>query len=230
MFRFGRVLGHDFFISWTALLLALFYLSGYAGTSGGVAAGLSVAAAVFFSILVHELGHAVVARYLGYGPCTIILHGFGGVTIHRRAKDNAAIQISLAGPAAGIGFGVFVFYLSKALGVSELGNPILYATVHTLLWFNLFWSVFNLLPIYPLDGGHVSEALLKGSLGPVNGRKATAVLSVLVMGLIFWYAPLLQQQLGVSLRGPLMIFLLINLLVQNFNLYNGRDSTGLGGY
>jgi stage IV sporulation protein FB len=221
MFRLGRFLGHEVIIAWPALLLALIYVS----QIGNLATGLLFAAATFFSIFVHELGHAVAATRFRCGPCRIVLHGLGGETIHRRARnDNHSIYISLAGPAAGMALGLLVWGLSQTM-LSKL-PPIGAALVDWMLWVNIVWSILNLLPIYPLDGGHVSEVLLKNSLGREQGRRATAIVSVVTLvGLLIF-----ASSRGYSIKSPLTIFLIVTLLFQNWNLYNGRDSQGLGGY
>jgi Zn-dependent protease len=223
MFRLGRLLGHELYVSWTALLLVFFYME-FLLRKGEAGYGALLAGGAFLSILLHELGHAVVATRLGYGPCRIVLHGFGGVAVHRRAPDQESIRISLAGPAAGIFFGVLLWGLSEYVlrDLSDDGKGVM----QQLLFINLVWSVVNLLPIYPLDGGHVSEILLRGSLGRENGRKAAAVLSLLVLGGALFYA----YRAGWSLRSPLMIFLVINLALQNLNLFRGEEGNGLGGY
>lgn len=225
MFRLGRLFRHELYVSWTALLLVFLYMSPFLRTKDGVAYGLLMAGGAFLSILVHELGHAVVATRLGYGPCKIVLHGFGGVAIHRRAPDNAAVQISLAGPAAGIAFGVVLWGLAEWV-LRDLSSNAEFV-LENLLFINLLWSVVNLLPIYPLDGGNVSEVLLRGSLGDDQGKRATAVLSLLTMGAALYYAYTAGWSLS---QNGMLLYLVFNLGLQNWFLYHGRDSSGLGGY
>jgi Zn-dependent protease len=109
---------------------------------------------VFGSILVHELGHAFVAQGFGLGVGDIHLHGMGGHVTHTRTVPSRQLVISLAGPLAGILFGCLVLALAW-FALPEHGTPgWLDRTVDALLYVNIGWSLFNLLPVLPLDGGH----------------------------------------------------------------------------
>ena len=129
---------------------------------------------VFVSVLVHELGHAFTYRLLGQRSA-IVLHGFGGFTVATGggrqvlskgksilvSVSGALCQILLLGVPARIavysdwgnreGFDFYVIH--GAHGFSWY--PILYYLSIVSIW----WGIFNLLPIRPLDGGHVAETL-----------------------------------------------------------------------
>jgi Zn-dependent protease len=117
---------------------------------------------VFVSVLVHELGHALVALALGGRP-EIRLEGFGGVTFPRlpqRPSAGKQVILSVAGPVAGLGLGAAAWALSKAVP-PEPGSP----AAAALLLFQVTsvdWAVLNLLPVIPLDGGHVLLAVIEG--------------------------------------------------------------------
>ena len=138
---------------------------------------------VFVSILVHEMGHALAIRAYGWRP-TILLYSFGGLAIYQPTHHDPRkqIAISLAGPAAGFVLAALTCLLFKALGNSiefSKGGPtgfqwILFVKddsvstntlahlVDQLLQVNIWWGLVNLLPIWPLDGGHVCyESLLE---------------------------------------------------------------------
>lgn len=116
--------------------------------------------AIFGSIFWHELGHALVATAFKLGPISITMHGFGGLTRFRPPdKHWKELIISLAGPIFGLtlGFGVLG-------GVMLFGAPqsdIAIEVVERLLFVNIVWSLFNLLPLYPLDGGQALAAFLR---------------------------------------------------------------------
>jgi Zn-dependent protease len=123
-------------------------------------AGLAIwAIVVFFSILVHELGHASVGRRFGANP-EIVLHGFGGAALMHGARFNRRqdLLVTAAGPAASIVLGTLALLALRY--VPGLGNDI-QDTLVDLVWINYFWTVINLLPIQPLDGG----LLLRTALG-----------------------------------------------------------------
>lgn len=184
-----------------ALLLAGVVLI-FGLSSGGIAGSLVWLAVAALSILVHELGHAFTARSFGLGPVSIVLHGFGGLATHQRArKPTTSLLISLAGPAAGLLLVPVALGLSAALPATV---PSLVAlAVSALLWINLVWSGFNLLPIYPMDGGQALHAVLtmvvpaKALLITAGTGLAGAVLLGLVfLGLGDWWVVFVAGMIG----------------------------------
>lgn len=128
---------------------------------------------VFVSVLVHELGHAFAARYFG-GEASIVLYQFGGLAIHRPQPRHVwqRVAISFAGPLAGFLFALLILLLLGATGhriafvlnwIPFTWTPIqdhnVALAVHFLMWVNIYWGLFNLLPIYPLDGGQIARNL-----------------------------------------------------------------------
>ncbi len=113
-------------------------------------------AVVFVSVLVHELGHAMAFRAFGV-PAEIELYSMGGLT---RPQAGGALNplrllgVSLAGPALGLGLGLAVLAAASVTG-AESGGGIGAEVAHDLIYVNIVWSLANLLPILPLDGGHV---------------------------------------------------------------------------
>ena len=127
---------------------------------------------VFVNVLVHEMGHAVMFRFAGQRSA-VVLHAFGGFTVpmgggRRQMSKAMSITVSLAG----VGAQMLLLYLpARLLKDSQWGQeqlidmfrgpgfswyPVLYYTQFVALW----WSVLNILPIRPFDGGHVAEELV----------------------------------------------------------------------
>src|SRR5689334_16590371 len=141
--RLGRVFGFPVEINLSfLLLLAVVYLA-FGGLAGVLVVGLA-----FGSVLLHELGHALVARRLGVHISGIELSFFGGAAkmVQMPRSADHEIAIAAAGPAvslmlAGAGFGLGVVLHS------------------TLLWMigsvNLAIAGFNLIPALPMDGGRI---------------------------------------------------------------------------
>jgi stage IV sporulation protein FB len=115
---------------------------------------------VFVSILVHELGHAFAVRHYG-SPCEVLLYALGGLAIfpYAPAPGWRRMAISLAGPAAGFALGGVV-YLTDVLFAWSERSLFLAVAYGFLIWVNLAWNLLNLLPIWPLDGGHVCHEAL----------------------------------------------------------------------
>lgn len=128
-------------------------------------------AVVFVSILVHELGHALTASLFGYPP-RIMLYHFGGLAMYEPVHGYTtakAILITLAGPGAGfVLFGITV--AAAMLFQVPVFDPTSLAghTVQMLVWVNLIWSILNLLPVLPLDGGQVCREICT-SISPYKG-------------------------------------------------------------
>lgn len=161
------------------------------------------AAGVLLSILVHELGHALTFRHLFCMPCIIVLHGSGGVTIpqqqHRRGYgfSGAAAECFLAfsGPLAGFVLAFFAIMLLQFVPfpAGNVGTAV--ALFHFFLWWtaliSIFWSIFNLLPIYPMDGGHIAREVFV-FLFPRQGVEFSLILSMVLA--VFLIAVALQYQ------------------------------------
>jgi len=133
------------------------------GTSSGFRDPASVmvfCGIVFFSVLAHELGHAFTGRAFGLSPA-ITLHAMGGLTSweqNRNITPARSLAISLAGPAVGLFIGVALLVLGwVALPVlapdyhaPAIAGRLFAAAVSV----NIVWSLFNLAPVVPLDGGN----------------------------------------------------------------------------
>jgi Zn-dependent protease len=135
---------------------------------------LTWVAVVFVSVMVHELGHALAAIRLGLKP-EITLYALGGLTRFQPSPTLTRLHhilISLAGPFAGFALGGLVFAAVRFV-------PHLAAHLHAtgelavldLYWVNFGWGIINLIPVLPLDGGHV----LENALGPKRAQLTAAI-------------------------------------------------------
>jgi Zn-dependent protease len=137
----------------------------------------------FFSILLHEFGHAFFIRWFG-SSTAIVLHGFGGYAINPDPPSSPwkRILISAAGPGAQLLLVALLFVSNEATGwasVSHL-NSRLFAYLFLM---NLFWAIFNLLPIFPMDGGMIfREIYVLARLR--NADAAIYLTSMIVAGLL----------------------------------------------
>jgi Zn-dependent protease len=147
-----------------------------------------VAAAMFFvSIILHELGHSLVARHHGIGIASITLFVFGGVSQMKEEPRQARqeLQIAIVGPVVSLVLAVVFGILSRLAAAG--GEPTGLAVVLTYLALvNLLVAVFNMLPAFPLDGGRVLRAILWSRSGDLMRATTTAarVGRVLALGLI----------------------------------------------
>lgn len=137
---------------------------------------------VTVSVLVHEAGHVAALRSFGYQP-EVSLNALGGLTSTDdvgHLSPMRSIIVSLAGPAAGIMLGITVEAALIPIG----GRTIFW--LRTASWFvNIWWSLFNLLPIMPLDGGHVMRELVEITSrrrGAAIGGLITLVVALFALG------------------------------------------------
>ena len=156
---------------WITLVL----LGGVTGADTAAAIldiGLFVIAG-FISILVHELGHALTARSFG-ASSAITLQAFGGYATYSGVRLNRwqSFLVTAAGPGIQITLGAVVFLLAQQLpNLSPQGASFL----QTLVFISFFWAILNLLPVVPLDGGQMLNAIL----GP-DRIKVTLWISIVV--------------------------------------------------
>lgn len=146
---------------------------------------------VFASILVHELGHAFAAKLCGY-PTQVVLYHFGGLAQYlpaRNATYGREVLIALAGPGAGFVFGLLAIGVANVVGPSlpfiqnDLVRNALNFGIAQLIYVNIAWTLLNLLPVLPLDGGRVCDVVCR-ALSPNSGPLAARWIGVFVGGLM----------------------------------------------
>lgn len=152
------------------------------GSAVGWSAGMVMALLLFASVLLHELGHSLVARSQGIKVNSITLFLFGGVAaIEEESKTpGKAFQVAIAGPLVSIA--LFLLF-SLATNVTPEASPIT-AMVADLAKINLVVALFNLIPGLPLDGGQV----LKAAVWKITGNRFQAVHWAARAGQILGYA------------------------------------------
>jgi Zn-dependent protease len=151
--------------------------------------------AIFISVLVHELGHAFVFRYIFSVESDIMLHGFGGVTVPYAAPRRYygtkgllyRILLDAAGCLAGfvlaaIAFGLLVTIPQQdGFGLlSVVGFFLQYTAIISVIW-----GIFNLLPIHPLDGGQISREIFL-FFSPRKGLANSLAISLITAGICIW--------------------------------------------
>jgi Zn-dependent protease len=120
---------------------------------------------VLIAVLVHELGHAFAFRHLFHTPCTIVLHGFGGMAIphhpHRRAHGLVGTIsecfLAFAGPMAGFMLAFVAIILIRAIPPD--GANLFLFFLYWIAGISIIWGILNLLPIYPMDGGQIAREI-----------------------------------------------------------------------
>ena len=132
-------------------------------------AGLVMALLLFGSVVLHELGHSIVARSQGIKVNSITLFLLGGIAaIEEESKTpGEALQVAIAGPSVSIALFVLLTLLSYVLPTSSLASLMM----GDLARINLILALFNLIPGLPLDGGQI----FKAAVWKVTGDRFLAV-------------------------------------------------------
>ncbi|NCG20374.1 MAG: hypothetical protein GWP91_15300 [Rhodobacterales bacterium] len=169
----------------------------------------SFSVVVFGSIVLHELGHAFAARKLKLRVGSIVLHGMGGHVTHSVArKPQHNLLVSLAGPGAGLCLGIPLVALQSYVPGD---NYVLHTIIRHLVWVNVGWSLFNLLPMMPLDGGNALRSALRIWLHPGTAVQIAAGTGAL-LGLVFGL-------LGYSLGATFLMFFGGYVAYTNLRMY-----------
>jgi len=165
--RIFRIFGIELEIHVTFLLLwALFAVAGW--SEGGLLGVIWISALlflVFTCVVLHELGHSLTARHYGIEVPRILLMPIGGMAQFERIPRNPRqeIIISLAGPAVNLGIAClilpFITWPLRWPGESDLLLDRA-SVIQFLLMINIVMALFNLLPIFPMDGGRILRAAL----------------------------------------------------------------------
>lgn len=190
-FELGRIGGVPIYLDMILVLILILFSHRYftAGDTQLMSAGIIIIVGILASILLHELGHMLAARIWNVGTAEIEIGGLGGVARFSSSLPRSVLArtvVYLAGPAANL-------LLWKSFGLLTtqawaIGKPMLGIALATLSTINLWLLLFNLLPSYPLDGGHTLDAWLGPILGPVWATRIVAGLGLAITALVVWMA------------------------------------------
>jgi Zn-dependent protease/CBS domain-containing protein len=188
----GRIFGVELRIHLTFFFLLLFVWLTESASHGPSSAGrgLALVGIVFASVVLHELGHALVATHAGVPAKAIILLPIGGITLLDETQQPVEpgvltwkrdIRIAVAGPVVNlaIAFAAASILLAVAPEIHLWTKPWDLQSGNlprALVWSNLWLGLFNLLPAYPMDGGKILRAIFSRSMDPVRAtRRAIAI-------------------------------------------------------
>ena len=188
----GRIFGVELRIHLTFFFLLLFVWLTESASHGPANAGrgLALVGIVFASVVLHELGHALVATHAGIPAKAIILLPIGGIALLDETQQPVEpgiltwkrdIRIAIAGPVVNLAlaFAAASLLLAVAPEIRLWTKPWDLQSSNlprALVWSNLWLGLFNLLPAYPLDGGKILRALFSRRMDSVRAtRRAIAI-------------------------------------------------------
>lgn len=217
-FRLVRVAGIEIKVHFTFPLILLLGAMQWGGTHGapGAAFGVLLMLALFLCVVLHELGHSVVAQRLGIPVREIVLLPIGGVALLSKnpRKPVHELLIAAAGPLVNVVIAVLLATVLGATGRLHLDSETLLATgtrpsadtlLHWLLAANVTLVLFNLLPAFPMDGGRILRAVLAMAVGFTRATRIAAGVGQLIALALGTYA-LLQGEILLALLA-LFVFL-----------------------
>jgi Zn-dependent protease len=186
--KLGRLGGIGVYVHWSFWILPAWVLFATLSSGGGLPAALStlvLVAAVFGCVVLHELGHALMARRFGIRTRDIVLYPIGGVARLERipTRPSQELAIALAGPAVNVAIAGALFLVVVLAG---LGGQIALldlaggSLLVNLILLNVALALFNLAPAFPMDGGRVLRAFLAMHMPYVKATTIAARLGQII--------------------------------------------------
>ncbi len=176
-----RVAGIDLFLHWSWFVVAVIEVESRSGRYSSIAWNVLEYLSLFLIVLLHEFGHALACRQVGGTANKIMLWPLGGVAyVDPPQRPGATLWSIAAGPLVNVA--LLPVLIGAFLGARLLGwphaMPDVYQFVRSALTIDVVLLVFNILPVYPLDGGQMLRSLLWFVLGRARSLMITAGLGV----------------------------------------------------
>jgi Zn-dependent protease len=181
-FRLFRFSGIDVFLHWSWFLVAVYEIQSRAGRYSSITWNILEYLALFLIVTLHEFGHALACRQVGGRADRIVLWPLGGVAyVDPPPRPGATLWSIAAGPLVNVALMPILGGLYWMAGSAGWANtlPDVYKLLHAVLWIDIVLLIFNILPVYPLDGGQILRSLLWFVLG-----RARSLMVATILGLI----------------------------------------------
>jgi Zn-dependent protease len=190
LFRFS---GIDVFLHWSWFLLAFYEINARKGDYSSIGWNVAEYLALFLIVTIHEFGHALACRQVGGEANRIVLWPLGGVAyVNPPQRPGATLWSIAAGPLVNVILAPVIMIIGR---ISLLlgwyaAVPDLRTFIHAIFYIDVGLFVFNILPIYPLDGGQILRSLLWFVMGRARSLLVATVLGFVgiaaFIGLAIW--------------------------------------------
>jgi Zn-dependent protease len=189
-FRLFKFSGIQVYLHFSWFLVAAYEFSRRADVYSSMVWAAAEYIALFAIVLLHEFGHALACRQTGGAADQIVLWPLGGIAFVNPPRRPGAMLWSIAaGPLVNV---ILLPILWIALVIAQTragGQPTDFALfVWHVFWINLALLIFNMLPVYPLDGGQILRALLWFPLGEIRSLQIASVVGLIGGGCLALYA------------------------------------------
>src|ERR1700693_5509371 len=206
LFRFSEI---DVFLHWSWFLLAFYEINARKGSYSSIGWNVAEYLALFLIVTLHEFGHSLACRQVGGQANQIVLWPLGGVAyVNPPQRPGATLWSIAAGPLVNVSLVPILLtlgHLMRSLGLAQT-MPNAFLLLRSVALINLGLLIFNMLPIYPLDGGQILRSLLWFVMGRARSLMAATVVGFLgVAGLI-----VLALRMQSVWFGVLAAFILMN--------------------
>src|ERR1039457_1887810 len=186
--RLFRFCGIDVFLHWSWFLIALIEIQSGAARYSSIAWNALEYLALFLIVTIHEFGHALACRQVGGTANQIVLWTLGGVAyVNPPPRPGATLWSIAAGPLVNVALLPILYVFDVWSGSSGLTAvaPDAHKLLQMLLDIDFGLLAFNMLPIYPLDGGQILRSLLWFAVGRARSLMAATIVGFIgVAGLI----------------------------------------------
>jgi Zn-dependent protease len=207
--RLFRLFGIDVFLHWSWFLVAAYEIQTRKGSYSSVTWNVLEYLALFLIVTTHEFGHALACRQVGGRADQIVLWPLGGVAyVDPPPRPGATLWSIAAGPLVNVVLIPILWIavtMSRSTGMAATA-PDVFHLLQSVFWINVGLLVFNILPIYPLDGGQILRSLLWFVMGRARSLMVATILGLIgvvgFIGLAIW-----QQSVW---YGALAVFMLLN--------------------
>jgi Zn-dependent protease len=189
--RMFRIWGISVYVHWSWLLVAYFVLQYRVNLYDSQVWNVVEYLTLFAIVLVHEFGHVLACRQVGGVANEIVLWPLGGIAfVSPPARPGAWLWSIAAGPLVNVvlvplTFGVYLF--AGAQGWTA-ANSDLHRYLETVVVMNIVLFILNILPVYPLDGGQILQALLWFVIGRANSLYVVSVIGMIVAAAVIAWA------------------------------------------
>ncbi len=204
-----RVAGIDLFLHWSWFLVAAFEISSRARSYSSLTWNVLEYLSLFLIVMLHEFGHALACRQVGGTANRIVLWPLGGVAyVSPPPRPGATLWSIAAGPLVNVVLLPVLIFLS---GVSHTLRwaavmPNAHSLAQSVLYINIGLLAFNLLPIYPLDGGQILRSLLWYVVGRARSLMVATIIGFVGVAALIILAVLMRS----AWFGVLAVFILMN--------------------
>ncbi len=189
--RLFRILGVEVFLHWSWFLVAVFEIQARVGRYSSILWNVLEYLALFAIVLTHEYGHALACRQVGGRANQIVLWPLGGVAyVDPPQRPGATLWSIAAGPLVNVVLAPFFFTFLAFAGTFgwRQSQPNLYSLLAAILTIDLVLLVFNILPIYPLDGGQILRSLLWFVIGRARSLTIATLIGLVGIAGLFLFA------------------------------------------